>query len=122
MFGFCASYLSSRGVKRRRIYIENALRKMKQFYVYIMTNRSKTLYIGVTNDLWRRVYEHKNKLIEGFTKKYNLNKLVYYEIHNEINRGILREKQLKGWSRIKKIKLIESQNPFWLDLSDDWYN
>ncbi len=87
-----------------------------------MTNRSKTLYIGVTNDLWRRVYEHKNKLIEGFTKKYNLNKLVYYEIHNEINRGILREKQLKGWSRIKKIKLIESQNPFWLDLSDDWYN
>ena len=94
---------------------------MKQFYVYIMTNKSKTLYIGVTNDLLRRVYEHKNKLNRGFTEKYNINKLVYFEIHNEINRAILREKQFKGFFRIKKIELIESQNPFWLDLSDDWF-
>ncbi len=86
-----------------------------------MTNRSKTLYIGVTNDLQRRVYEHKNKLLEGFTKKYNLTKLVYYEIRNDISDAITREKQLKGWLRSKKIVLIESVNKNWIDLSEEWF-
>ena len=76
---------------------------MKSYYVYIMTNKSKTLYVGMTNNLERRVYEHKNKLIEGFTKKYNINKLVYYETFDNVNDAIRREKQIKGWLRIKKI-------------------
>ena len=84
-----------------------------------MTNFSKTLYIGVTNDLVKRVYQHKNKLVEGFTKKYNITKLVYFEETNDINAAIAREKQLKGWLRKKKIALIESMNPEWKDLSED---
>lgn len=92
---------------------------MNQYYVYIMTNKSKTLYTGVTNNLTRRVYEHKNKLIPGFTSKYNITKLVYYEIFNEITHGITREKQIKGWVRKKKIDLIESLNPDWKDLSEE---
>ena len=93
---------------------------MKQFYVYIMTNKSKTLYTGVTNNLQRRVYEHKQKLIPGFTAKYNITMLVYYEIYNDINMAIFREKQIKGWLRKKKIDLIESTNPNWRDLSEEW--
>ncbi len=93
---------------------------MNDYYVYIITNKSKTLYIGVTNDLSRRIYEHKNKIIDGFTKKYNISKLVYYETFNDPNEAIRREKQIKGWLRIKKIKLIESMNPDWKDLSDEW--
>lgn len=89
---------------------------MKTYYVYILSNNSKTLYIGVTNNLDRRIYEHKNKLIDGFTKKYNLTKLVYYETTSNIEGAIYREKQLKGWSRIKKIALIEEKNPFFEDL------
>jgi len=81
---------------------------MKQYYVYIMTNRSKTLYTGVTNNLIRRVYEHKNKMIDGFTKKYNLTNLVYFEETGDILSAITREKQIKGWLRKKKIVLIES--------------
>ena len=86
-----------------------------------MTNRSKTLYTGVTNDLKRRVYEHKSKLVEGFTSKYNINKLVYYDETSDINSAIAREKQIKGWLRRKKIQLIESINPDWKDLSEEWY-
>ena len=86
-----------------------------------MTNRSKTLYTGVTNDLMRRVYKHKNKMIEGFTKKYNITKLVYYEETNDIQVAISREKQIKGWLRGKKIALIESVNPKWNDLSEGWF-
>ena len=93
---------------------------MKQYYVYIMTNRSGTLYIGVTNDLARRVYEHKNKLIPGFTAKYNITKLVYFETTTDVRTAIAREKQIKGWLRAKKIALIESVNPNWDDLSADW--
>jgi putative endonuclease len=93
---------------------------MKNYYVYILTNEARTLYIGVTNDLERRLYEHKNKLIEGFTKKYNLTKLVYYETTTDIRDAIAREKQLKGWLRIKKITLIEESNPGWDDLSLSW--
>lgn len=85
-----------------------------------MTNKSKTLYTGVTNNLQRRVYEHKHKLIKGFTSKYNITKLVYYEEYNDINDAISREKQIKGWSRKKKIELIESVNPEWKDLSEEW--
>ncbi len=88
-----------------------------QFYVYIMTNKSNTvLYTGVTNDLNRRVYEHKNKLLEGFTKRYNIDKLVFYEIYDDINNAIAREKQMKSGTRAKKIKLIEEMNSGWKDL------
>ena len=93
---------------------------MKSYYVYIMTNKSKTLYIGVCNDLKRRVYEHKNKLISGFTEKYNITKLVYFEEISDVEAAIKREKQLKGWIRKKKISLIESENPNWNDLSLEW--
>lgn len=93
---------------------------MKNYYVYIMTNNSKTLYIGVTNDLIRRIYEHKNKLIDGFTKKYNITKLVYYEVFNTVEDAIKREKQLKNWHRQWKINLIESMNNDWRDLSTDF--
>lgn len=92
---------------------------MKSYYVYILSNSSKTLYIGVTNNLERRMYEHKNKLIEGFTKKYNLTKLVYFEVCNNINDAIRREKQLKNWHRAWKINLIEELNPNWNDLAND---
>ena len=94
---------------------------MKNYYVYIMTNRSGTLYIGVTNDLTRRVYEHKNKLIPGFTTKYNIDRLVYFESTSNIEAAIAYEKKLKGWTRAKKISLIKEQNPQWVDLSKNWY-
>ena len=92
-----------------------------QYYVYILTNISKTLYIGVTNDLERRLYEHRNKLIAGFTKKYNLTILVYFEATSDILSALEREKQIKGWTREKKIALIEAQNPMWQDLSKGWF-
>jgi putative endonuclease len=91
------------------------------YYVYILTNRSNTLYIGVTNNLERRVLEHRSKIIPGFTQKYNISILVYFEVFNDIHKAIQREKELKGWKRIKKINLIESRNPFWIDLSQDWF-
>jgi len=94
---------------------------MKQYYVYIMTNSSRTLYTGVTDDLVRRAYEHRNKLIEGFTQKYNITRLVYYEITGDVRAAIQREKQIKGWLRKKKIALIEAANPEWEDLSERWH-
>jgi putative endonuclease len=94
--------------------------RQKQYYVYIMTNESGTLYTGYTSDLPRRVYEHKHKLVEGFTSRYNINKLVYFEVSEEALPALEREKQIKGWTRAKKIALIESENPGWLDLSLDW--
>jgi putative endonuclease len=85
-----------------------------------MTNRNNsTLYTGVTNDLKRRVFEHKNKLLESFMKKYNIDKLVFYEVYDEINNAITREKQIKGGSRAKNIKLIEEMNSSWDDLFDE---
>jgi putative endonuclease len=90
---------------------------MKQYYVYIMTNKSRTLYTGVTNDLERRVYEHKQKLIPGFTTRYNISRLVYFEATEDIRAAIEREKQIKGWLRQKKVALIESVNPEKKDLS-----
>ena len=91
-----------------------------QYCVYILTNTHKTvLYTGVTNDLVRRVYEHKNHLDKGsFTAQYNIDKLVYYEVTSDIEAAIEREKQIKGWNRRRKNKLIESKNPNWVDLYD----
>jgi len=92
--------------------------RYKEYYVYILTNRSnKVLYIGVTNNLIRRLFEHKNKLVNGFTKKYNLTKLVYYESTYNAEGALAREKQLKNWHREWKINLIQEFNPKWEDLS-----
>jgi len=93
---------------------------MKSYYTYIMTNYSKTLYVGMTNNLERRVQGHKAKLIPGFSQKYNISKLVYYEETNDVYVAIAREKETKGLLREKKIFLIESANPDWKDLSLDW--
>jgi putative endonuclease len=93
---------------------------MKNFYVYILcSKRNGTLYIGVTSDLVKRVYEHKNNLIDGFTKKYKVHRLVWYEIHESAESAITREKQLKKWKRVWKLKLIEKNNPKWIDLYED---
>ena len=92
----------------------------RQYYVYIMTNAGNTaLYTGVTSDLVKRVHEHKEKFVEGFTKRYNIAKLVYYEICSDIEGAIMREKQIKAGSRQKKVKLISSMNTEWRDLYDD---
>ena len=93
----------------------------KEYYVYIMTNKSRTLYTGVTNNLMRRVHEHKNKLVSGFTSKYNIQFLIYYESTSNIHVALQREKQIKGWLRSKKIALINSMNPKWKDLSEEWF-
>ena len=92
-----------------------------QYYVYILANwNNKVLYIGVTNNLERRLYEHKMQLVDGFTKKYNVHKLVYYEYTSEVEAALAREKQLKGWTRKKKDSLIATMNPQWHDLSENW--
>ncbi len=92
----------------------------KQYYVYIATNKTNTvLYIGVTNNLIRRVFEHKHKMVSSFTSKYNITKLVYYEVFNDINEAIKREKQLKGGSRKKKMDLIKKMNPTLKDLYEE---
>ncbi len=94
---------------------------MAEYYVYILSNPYRTLYIGVTNNLKRRIYEHKHKIVEGFTQKYDITRLVYFEQTTDIRSAIHREKQLKGWLRAKKITLIESVNPNWQDLSESWF-
>jgi len=92
------------------------------YYVYVMTNpNATTLYMGVTNNLERRVYEHRMKLVDGFTRRYNLTILAYFEEGNDVLSAIAREKQLKGWLRLKKVELIESVNPEWRDLSEEWF-
>ena len=92
----------------------------KQYYVYILSSSKQgTLYIGVTSNLLKRVWEHKEEIIEGFTKKYNVHKLVWYEVHQEIEAAIIREKRLKAWKRDWKINLIEENNSDWQDLSLD---
>lgn len=89
----------------------------------MLTNwKNNVLYVGMTNSLERRLYEHKNKLLEGFTKKYNLNKLVYFEEFSDVNQAIQREKEIKKWRREKKNKLIESLNPGWDDLNKEFNN
>ena len=94
---------------------------MRAYYVYILANKTKRLYTGVTNNLLRRVYEHKHGLVPGFTKRYNLTRLVYFESTENVRAALVREKQIKGWLRAKKIALIESVNPQWNDLSADWF-
>lgn len=97
--------------------------KEHHYYVYIMTNKNNTvLYTGVTNNLMRRVYEHKNKLTDGFTKKYNIEKLVYFDLTTDVKAAIAREKQIKAGSRKNKIDLIESMNKGWKDLSTDFFS
>jgi putative endonuclease len=97
--------------------------KRHEYSVYILTNKSNTtLYVGVTSELENRVLQHKNKVYDGFTSKYEINKLVYYEEYQWVQDAIAREKQLKGGSRQKKIDLILSINPSWSDLSDGWYD
>ncbi len=95
---------------------------MANYFVYILTNRSGTLYVGVTNNLLRRVYEHKHKLIPGFTKRYKIDRLVYYEHTPDVRAAIAREKQIKPWRREKKVALIESKNRDWHDLSAEWFS
>lgn len=109
------SFLSSRPEWRDLSVLEAFL---VNYYVYILANwNNNVLYIGVTNNLVRRLYEHKNKLINGFSSKYNVNKLVYFEVTTDVYSAISREKQLKCWSRMKKEAIINKMNPFWNDLS-----
>jgi putative endonuclease len=92
---------------------------MRDYYVYILaSDRNGTLYVGVTNDLARRVYEHRNDLIEGFTKRYGVHRLVWFEVHGDINEAILREKRIKKWNRSWKLRVIEAMNPDWIDLTE----
>jgi putative endonuclease len=96
---------------------------MRQYYVYIVTNRKRgVLYVGVTNDVQRRVHQYKHKLVRGFPTRYNLTRLVHYETFADAYSAIAREKQIKGWLRSKKIALIEKDNPEWKDLSEGWYD
>jgi putative endonuclease len=95
----------------------------KQYFVYMMTNRWKNvLYTGMTNSLEKRVWQHKNHAVPGFTKRYNCDRLVYFETYTEVDQAIARETQIKGWSRPKKNALVASLNPDWNDLAADWYN
>jgi putative endonuclease len=94
-----------------------------QYYVYIITNKKGgVLYIGVTNDLERRMFEHKNKLVEGFSSRYNLDKLIYFEVYQYVSDAIKREKNLKKWKRDWKINLVVEENADWKDLSTDWFD
>ena len=90
------------------------------YYTYIVASRSRNFYVGMTSDIEGRVWQHKNGIFEGYSKKYNCTRLVWFERHAFVSNAIAREKQLKGWSRLKKINLIERYNPTWLDLSEEW--
>ena len=92
----------------------------RRYYVYIMASRSLNLYTGVTNNIYQRALQHKSGEIEGFTKKYNINRLVYYEVFEHIGNAIAREKQIKAWTRAKRLTLIKSMNPAWQDLAEGW--
>src|ERR1700760_2778361 len=92
------------------------------YFTYIMASRSHTLYIGITSDLQKRVFQHKWKEQDGFTARYNCDRLVWFESHDEVTKAIAREKTLKGWKRARKIALIESVNPAWIDLSREWHD
>jgi len=94
--------------------------RSKTYYVYIMASRSLNLYTGITNSLYRRALQHKRGDIEGFTNRYNINRLVYYEIFHQVGNAIAREKQIKSWTRAKRLALIATKNPTWQDLAEDW--
>ena len=95
---------------------------MRTYYIYILSSAGGTLYTGVTNDIWERILLHKQRKLPGFTQQYNVIRLVYYEETKYILNALNREKQIKGWRRSKKIELIESLNPSWVDIADDWYS
>lgn len=106
---------------RRQESITIMYKTVHQYFIYILTNKKNgTLYIGMTNDLERRVFEHKKKLVDGFTKRYGLDNLVYFETYQYVNDAILRENRLKKWKRQWKINLIVRDNPKWNDLAHDW--
>ena len=92
----------------------------KIYFVYLLASKSRRLYVGVTNNLERRLYEHKHKLVDGFTKSYNIDRLVFFESTSDVRVAIEREKEIKKWRREKKIALIEAMNPIWNDLSEVW--
>lgn len=95
--------------------------RLRSYYVYLLTNwNNKVMYVGVTNDLERRIYQHKNKLVKGFTEKYNVNKLVYFEETQDVIAAITREKEIKKWRREKKDQLVNEMNPTWKDISLEW--
>ena len=94
---------------------------MPRFYVYSMSTKSRVLYTGITSNIHRRAWEHKNGLIPGFTRDYRVHRLVYYEVFQYVRNAIAREKQIRGWLRRKKIALIEATNPTWEDLAEEWY-
>ena len=95
---------------------------MRHFYVYILSSKSRVLYTGITDDIYRRTWEHKNDVNSGFTRDYKVHRLVYYETFKCVNNAIVREKSIKGWLRRKKIALIETANPTWEDLSESWFD
>ena len=95
---------------------------MRRYYVYIMASKSRVLDIGLTNDIWRRVWEHKNNAAPGFTGKYRVHRLVHFEEFKYVGNAIAREKRLKGWLRARKVALIRSANPTWEDLSEKWFD
>ena len=102
-------------------YRTNLVIHERRYYVYLLTNwNNRVIYVGVTNDLTRRIYEHKNKLVEGFTKTYNVDKLVCFEETNDVNSALAREKEIKKWRREKKNDLVLRMNPKWNDLSKEW--
>jgi putative endonuclease len=92
-----------------------------RFFVYILASKSRVIYVGMTNDLVLRVFQHKNGRCKGFTQRYKVNRLVYFESYRYVNSAIEREKELKGWRREKRVALIESINPLWEDLARDWF-
>ena len=100
--------------KARNLFLE------KIYFVYLLASKSRRLYVGVTNNLERRLYEHKHKLVDGFTKSYNIDRLVFFESTSDVRVAIEREKEIKKWRREKKIALIEAMNPIWNDLSEAW--
>lgn len=93
----------------------------KNYYVYFLASRSRNLYIGVTNNLKRRVLEHRQGLVEGFTKRYRMHRLVYFEVYKDVRLAIQREKQIKAWRREKKLALMKEKNPAWDDLAAEWF-
>jgi putative endonuclease len=97
------------------------MKREYHFYVYIMASKSRVIYTGMTNNIENRVWQHKNDLIEGFTKKYKCHRLVHRESFDDVRNAINREKEIKAWRREKKIALIDAKNPFWNDLAEEWF-
>jgi putative endonuclease len=95
---------------------------MRRYYVYIMASKSRVLYVGITNDIFWRVWEHRNNVNPGFTSKYRIHRLVYFEMFKYVGNAIAREKRIKGWLREKKVALVRSANPTWEDLSESWFD